>query len=356
LYRRYGIGIDEFITKAKNSMPFNMVLMTSITTYWYPGVQKAVELVKDIVGDVPVILGGIYATLYHEHAADKSGVDFICKGCLASGFHFALYTFGFKLRQKREPTPSYALSFYKKTTFALLLTSTGCPFSCSYCASKLLRGTYQRRSPDDVLKEIRELYGMGANDYAFYDDALLVDADNHIKPILRGVIEAGLDVRFHTPNGLHARLMDDELARLMKAAHFRTIRLGLETADDERQRTTGGKVSTDDLERAVLHLKRQGFTKKDIGVYLMYGLPGQDLNEVKEGIRFSKGLDVHINLAEFSPIRGTRSWSELLQRGIINDNLDLLLTNNTVFSYLYSSYDARDIAKLKLDVKAYNAE
>jgi len=39
--------------------------------------------------------------------------------------------------------------------------------------------------------------------------------------------------------------------------------------------------------------------------------------------------------------------------GVIADGLDPVLTNNTVFSYLYSGYDPRDIETMKLDVKRY---
>jgi hypothetical protein len=38
-------------------------------------------------------------------------------------------------------------------------------------------------------------------------------------------------VRFHCPNGIHARFIDDELAYLMKKSGFITLRLGLETID-----------------------------------------------------------------------------------------------------------------------------
>jgi radical SAM superfamily enzyme YgiQ (UPF0313 family) len=86
----------------------------------------------------------------------------------------------------------------------------------------------------------------------------------------------------------------------------------------------------------------------------MYGLPGQGIEEVKEGIRFLKTLDVRINLTEFSPIKGTACWNELVNSGIINDNLDPLLTNNTVFASLYSGYNLEDVEKMRLDVKKYN--
>jgi radical SAM superfamily enzyme YgiQ (UPF0313 family) len=159
----------------------------------------------------------------------------------------------------------------------------------------------------DILEEIRQLFALGSRDFAFYDDALLYRADDHIKPLLEAVIQAGLDIRLHAPNGLHARFIDPELARLMMKAGFTTIRLSLETIVPGRQEKTGGKVATSDFERAVRHLQRAGFTKEQIGAYLLYGLPGQGFEEVEKGVEFLKGLDVRIHLAELSPIRGTAS-------------------------------------------------
>lgn len=354
-YRRYGISIDEFVDRLKASMPFDIVVLTSIMSYWYPGVKKTVEIIRDVAGDVPIILGGIYATLYHEHASENSGADFIYKGPLNNSLSFVFHTFGYRLKKKREPIAYYKLGLYKEYPFAPLLTAEGCPYQCSYCASRLLVNRYHRRPVEDILQEIKELYSLGIQDYAFYDDALLADRENHIKPILKAVIDSKLKVRFHTPNGLHARFIDQELAGLMKAANFKTLRLSLETVDSNRQIRSGGKVNNEDLERAVRNLKQQGFTKNEIGVYLMYGLPGQPLEEVKKGIDFLKRLGVHINLTEFSPIKGTGSWNDLVNMGIIDNDLDPLLTNNSVFSYLYGGYNLEDLRKIKLDVKEYNS-
>jgi radical SAM superfamily enzyme YgiQ (UPF0313 family) len=353
-YKRYGISMDEFIIRVKEFAPFDCVLMTSIMSYWYPGVQYTINVIRDIVGNVPIILGGIYSTIYHEHASENSGADFIYKGHVDDSLSFALYTFGFKLKRKRKKIPYYHLGLYMQYPFVPLLTSTGCPFHCTYCASKILTQNYQRRSPESVLKEIIEYHHMGIHDIAFYDDALLVNVEDHIKPILKGVVDHKLNLRFHTPNGLHAKSIDDELARLMKEANFKTIRLSLETINPSRQKQTGGKVNNEDLRNAVIYLKQRGFTKQEIGVYLMYGLPGQDLEEVEEGIAFLKDLGVRINLTEFSPIKGTKAWNELLRKGVITDNLDPLLTNNSVFSYLYSDYNKEKLKAIKLDVNRYN--
>lgn len=354
-FGRYGISIDAFMDTLKQSAPFDLVLITSLMSWWYPGVQKAIACIREVSGNVPVILGGIYATLWHGHAVESSGADLIFRGQVGRDLVFGIETFGFRLKRVRDDeVPYYRLTDAGNHAFAPLLTGRGCPFACDYCGSGLLQKGFSRRTPEGVLDEISELYHSGVRDFAFYDDALLVDAASHIKVILREIVKRRMEIRFHCPNGLHARFIDDELALLLKEAGFMTLRLGLETVNQERQERTGGKVTSGDLGRAVGILKKYGFTKDTVGVYLMYGLPGQGFDEIREGVAFLKSLGVRICLTEFSPVPGTKCWDELVARGSIQEKIDPLLTNNSVFSFLFSGYDPDELTALKLAVKDYN--
>jgi radical SAM superfamily enzyme YgiQ (UPF0313 family) len=364
-FKRYGMKLSDFTERLKSLMPYDFVCITSIMSYWYPGVQKAIEMVRNVSPHVPIILGGIYATLFHEHASNYSDADIVYKGPIRENITSLLEKLGIRLNNKTTQNnnspvltlkPYYQLNLYISYPFAPILTSQGCPFRCSYCASSILSDSFVQREPLHVIQEIHELYRIGVRDFAFYDDALLVNADTHIKVILKEVIKSNVRIRFHCPNGIHARVIDDELADLMKKSGFNTIRLSLETVNDERNALMGGKVTIGSLKTAVTMLKKGGFTKKEIGVYLMYGLPGQDINEVRDGVAFLKDLGVKINLTEFSPIPGTPCWEELVEKHVINDDIDPLLTNNSVFSYLFSGYDLSELEELKLDVKNYNGK
>ncbi len=383
-YARYGISVADFQEKLKHLLPCDAVLLTSIMAYWYPGVQRVVEIINNLSPHTPVILGGIYATLFPGHALEQSGADLILSGQVNNLFSLkfskpslagdirsggecgkdrslqetlqnVLKNIGLKLVKKNRPLPYYKLGLYNDYPFAPLLTSSGCPFQCTYCASSALSEGFAQNKPSEVIKDIRALYSMGVRDYAFYDDALLVNADTHLKLVLKKLIRANFKIRFHCPNGLHAKLIDDELAYLMKMSGFSTLRLSLETVNTERQSITGGKITTDIFQATVHNLKKHGFTKRQIGVYLMYGLPGQELKEVEEGVDCLKNLGVRINLTEFSPIPGTSCWNELVASGTIHDNLDPLLTNNSVFSLLFAGYDIRAFERLKTDVRTYNS-
>lgn len=376
-YARYGMSVEDFRSILKSHLPCDLILITSIMSYWYTGVQEVISIIEEMSPDIPVLLGGIYATLFHSHALKNSGADYIYKGHITensaeqavmpspcngeeamvfpySGLETLITNFGCRLKKADHPEPYYNLGLYQQYPFAPVLTSSGCPFKCSYCASSILFEDFLQRSPSDVINEIMTLYALGIRDFVFYDDALFFEADSHMKIILKELISFGLDTRFHCPNGVHARFIDDELAYLMKQSGFMTLRLGLETISKDRQIRTGGKIFNDDFTNAVRLLKKYSFTKEHIGAYLMYGLPGQGLDEVKDGVGFLKGLDVRVHLTEFSPIPGTPCWEELKQKRVISDDIDPLLTNNTVFSFLFSGYDRRDLDKLKLDVKEYN--
>ncbi len=353
-YGRYGIGVDAFVERLKTSERPDCILITGIMTYWYPGVFKAIEICKDLYPGVPVVLGGVYARLLPEHASRYSGADFVYTDVAGMQLSKVLEGFSIKLKQRNNPVAWYKLGFYKNASYSPILTSEGCPFRCTYCASGILWKVFFQRTPEDVVEEIECLCSMGVQDFAFYDDALLSNRYEHIKPILEGIIKRGIKARFHTPNGLHVRFLDEEIALLMRKAGFVTIRLSLETTDPERQRSTGGKVYNDEFKRAVECLKKAGFRKENIGVYLMYGLPGQGIDEVEEGIRFLMSLDVRIHLAEFSPIPGTSAWNELVKGGVFSEDIDPLLTNNTVFSLLYSGYSPDAIERLKSTVAQYN--
>ncbi len=269
-YKRYGMSVNEFRLRLKSLLPIDIVLMTGVMTYWYPGVQEAIWHVRDVSGKVPVVIGGIYPTLYPDHALKNTGASGIHMGRVDEGLIRIFHDFGIVIDRRRGPVSHHTLGFHADQAFAPLLTSSGCPFHCSYCASNLLYPVYEKRSATDILNEIRRLAALGVSDFAFYDDALLYRSSEHIKPLLEGIIRSGLCVRLHAPNGLHARFIDPDLAYLMRESGFATIRLGLETVDSSRQGKTGGKVANADFERAVIHLKRAGFTRVQIGAYLLY--------------------------------------------------------------------------------------
>ena len=79
-YGRYGISEAAFRQKLAGTPRPAAILVTSLMTYWYPGVAAAIRLAREQFPDTPVLLGGVYATLCPGHAQQHSGADLVITG------------------------------------------------------------------------------------------------------------------------------------------------------------------------------------------------------------------------------------------------------------------------------------
>jgi len=338
-YGRYGISETAFRERLDRVPIPAAILVTSLMTYWYPGVAAAIKLARERFPETPVILGGIYASLCPEHARQHSGADRVVAGpgeaailpVLDEATGLAPPGTILAGREDLDSRPYPALDLLEQPSFIPILTSRGCPLDCTYCASRQLQPTYRRRQPLAAAAEL--IYWqdqLGLADTAFYDDALLLGASGHLLVLLEELVRSGRAFRFHTPNGLHARLITGEVAGWLKRANFATLRLGVETTALGEARLDA-KLQAGELEAALAHLQEAGFTAAQIGVYLLIGLPDQAEAEVTASILRVKELGATPILAQYSPIPGTALWPQALATSRFDLTADPLFHNNSLF-------------------------
>lgn len=335
-YGRYGISEEEFRAWLSRVARPAAILVTSLMTYWYPGIAAAVRVAREYFPATPVILGGIYATLCPEHARRKSGADLVVTGPGESQVLDLLAELtGFQADGDNEPRfaslPWPSLHLLPHLSFIPLLTTRGCPFRCDYCASCLLYPGFERRPPQEVVEELCYWQDrLGLVEVAFYDDALLLEAEKHLLVILEELTRRGRRFRFHTPNAVHARFVTLEVARWLKRSGFATLRLGVETTATGPERLDR-KLAAGELEAALANLKEAGFSEKEIGVYLLMGLPGQEDKELEASIRRVHALGATPVLAQYSPIPGTALWPRAVQASRYDLEADPLFHNPSIF-------------------------
>jgi radical SAM superfamily enzyme YgiQ (UPF0313 family) len=331
-YNRYGISPPIFKEElAKRDTP-DLVFVTSMMTYWYPGVIETISVVRDIYPHSTIILGGNYATLCNSHAQAHSGADMVIAGegerRLSALCDMSLFMPD-PAKLDSYPYPAYdLLPFLDQVP---VMTSRGCPFRCTYCASHLLNDGFRVRDPIKVVDEIEFWYRRyGVTNFSFYDDAFLVDSENRAIPLLEELIRRALPLSFHCPNGLHIREINERISRRMFKAGFRTIRFGFETSNIQRQIATGGKVTNNETAAAVRYLIDAGYRSRDIGIYILCGLPRQSYEEVHESITFIQSLGARPVIAEYSPIPGTQLWEESVSASPFPIAEEPLFQNNTL--------------------------
>jgi radical SAM superfamily enzyme YgiQ (UPF0313 family) len=256
-----------------------------------------------------------------------------------------------------DSIPYPAFDLMKDRQSISLLTTRGCPYQCTYCASSVLNGSFRKRDVVEVLDEI--VYWTGrypVKNISFCDDSLADSTHARFVCLLKGIIERNIQCNFHTPNGLHVGEITKEVAALLFEAGFSTVRLGFETADETRQIQTGGKTNNLQFEKAVRHLGDAGYLPDNIGVYLMVGLPGQSADEVRKSIQFVRDCGARPYLAEYSPIPATKLWKDALKASPFDLEKEPLLQNNSILPCRSSNLSWEDLYALKGEVNAQVSE
>jgi radical SAM superfamily enzyme YgiQ (UPF0313 family) len=335
-FSRYGIDPAWFEADLVSAGKPDIVFVTSLMTYWHTGVKETIDMVKRVYPGVPVVLGGIYASLMPEHAREHTGADEVVPGAGEETIFKLLekYT-GFTIIPAYDPSdmntlPYPAFDMQSKIPYVALLTSRGCPNRCAYCASYYLQPMRKKRRPENVVAEISHWHDrFGVRNFAFYDDALLSEAKDHAMPLLKLIAGMKEDLRFHTPNGLHVRAITPEMAGLLYNAGFKNIRLGLETVDCEN-REFDDKVDHGEFLRAVRLLLEAGFDPRQVGANLLVGLPGQDIGSVEASIKVVKKCGIRSALCYYTPIPHTRMWEAACAASRYDLKANPLFTNNSL--------------------------
>ncbi|HQH56537.1 MAG TPA: radical SAM protein [Candidatus Marinimicrobia bacterium] len=358
----YGASREQFSDTLSNMARPNAILVTSLIAYWYPGVAATVEILRRYFPETPLILGGIYASLYPEHARNSIQPDFLITG-YGEKKALRLIDHLFGIERDYGDIPDYndngilPWHLYPKLKSVAVLTSRGCPNRCTYCATYLLNKKFVQRRPEDVISEIISTYNQfNVENFAFYDDALFAHRDRHIIPILKGIISAGVKINLHSPNGLFAREINSELAELMFSAGFKTVRLSLESTSSQIQKSSSNKVNNANYTDAVNNLAKAGFARNSLETYLIMGLPGQTRQQIIDSINFVADQGVIVKLASFSPIPGTTEWERARALGYVSDDQDPLMTNATIFPFLSRNLSYEDYLALRQVANERNAE
>lgn len=342
-FKRYGMTPDEFEKHLTGLNP-DYILITSSMTYWYRGLKEAEQILKRRFPDVPMIVGGTYATLMYEHAKQSClSQHIVTNENLAS--LFKLLGVKFNKEEFYSTLPEYE-RFYPALDYVVLRTSWGCPFSCSYCAIKKLHSDFFRLSHEKVLNFILKYHRNRMQDFVLYDDAFLYPPQDAYT-LLRKIESLSLPLHFHTPNALHLRFINKKIATLLKKVGFINPHFGLETLNPRLQKKWGDKINTEDLMKGIDFLKKGGFGAGEFSVYLLLGYPGQNLEKLKEEVEFLHSLGAKVSLAEFSPVPETEIYNRYKSK-----IKEPLLHNNSVFNFFDN--ELKDFYEVKRYVRNLN--
>jgi len=201
-----------------------------------------------------------------------------------------------------------------------IISSRGCPYKCIFCTvHKHMGRKYRGRSSVNVVNEITECVDKyGVNFISFMDDNLTFDKER-ILQICRLMVERRLNIKWGTPNGVRADLLDEELISSMKTSGCVHICVAPESGNqDIVDNVIKKKMKLEAVEMAVRLCK-----KYDIRVdsFFVIGLPRESKANIQETIDFAAKLrqlgvsDVKFHIAQ--PYRETELYDVCRKSGYL---------------------------------------
>ena len=188
--------------------------------------------------------------------------------------------------------------------------SRGCPYLCSFCATK---SRYRMRSPESVIEELKMLKKeFKIKNFVFYDDTMTVDRERAMR-IAALMIEEKLDMKW----ALCTRV--DHINKLMldlfKKAGCIELSYGIESGSQEMLNRIRKGITLEQARNAHKWTQEAGI--KDIAL-MMIGLPGETEESARATIDFVK--DVNAYYAQFSfviPFPNTEVWDYYKDNGFL---------------------------------------
>lgn len=351
-YARYGMPGELFEKRLKGLPPMDVIFVTSLMTYWVDGINFTIDILRHYFPEAKIVLGGLIPSLVPE-AILKSQIpaDHFVHGPGETAVLKWIGELGGKVGRHPDFShvnnlPFPALHLLSNTDFLPLITTRGCPFRCTYCASHLLHPRFLERENDQVVAEIQWMKErFSVRHITIFDDALLVNKRNRFLKIFEQVRDSGIS--FHTPNAVHAREIDEETAEMLFQSGFKTIRLGMESTAENILKSSTNKVSIDDMTAAVRNLEKAGYSRNKIDAYWLFGHPGQRAQDVEDALFFSRDLGIIPHLAYYSPVPGTAETQQLIKEGILSQKDILYQSNKMYYLYEKSGFSRDEIQSIK---------
>jgi len=212
-------------------------------------------------------------------------------------------------------------TIYKKTPFAPIITTRGCPYSCTYCSAPITAGKKMRyRDPKKVVDEIENLVNnYGVKEIQIEDDNFTLKR-HHAAAICEEIIKRKIKLFWSLPNGVRIDKLDSELLSLMKKSGCYFMSLGIESANQRILNMIKKHLDKDLVRNVVKMVKDSGID--GVG-FFMIGFPTETKKEIMNTINFACSLDLErANFHKAVPLPGTELYDLWIEKYSKNQNID----------------------------------
>jgi len=321
--------------------------ITGLSSY-YIEMRRLAKMLHTL--QIPIILGGVHVTALPELSLRECRANFVVVGEgeltilelmdkwqdneARSGIKGIAYLEEnqFKFNQLRGPIlnldelpfPAWDLInplryppaphgiVIKRYPVAPILTTRGCPYFCSYCASTQFWGhKFRKRTANNIADEIEFLVQKyKIKEINIWDDNFTLQK-KHVIEFCHEILQRKLDLTFTCPNGVRIDSLNRELLTLMRRTGFYLLTFAIESGSQSILNKANKKLNLRVIPKVLKIAKSLGYI---IPSFFIFGLPGETYTTARRTIQFAKNLP--LDTASFfiaSPLPGSRLFDDWVQ-------------------------------------------
>lgn len=326
----------------------------SMLTYRYKDTYDLISFIRNCGNSFKIVAGGPHISTVDEDALRKcDAIDYgivlegeetlfeLCSGKPPEDIKGLIYRENGRIKAN-ETRPFIEnlddLEFPQYDNFRLdkypqermILSSRGCPYSCTYCPNKTTIGRKLRiRSPKNVVDEIEYWYKKGAREFNFADDNFTFYSER-VYEICSEIKRRSLnDMKLSCANGIRADKVDRNLLKEMKEAGFYLFSFGVEAGNNRILKLLKKGATIERMEEAIRVSCEMGF---QVRLYFLVGSPGETKDDVEDSIRL--GLKYPVITARFYniiPFPKTELYDYLNEHNYFLKPPEIYLNETTVY-------------------------
>lgn len=310
-----GLG-DSVAQVARKIRAFQADLLgVSMTSLFHRSVYAILRELKRQFPEMPIVAGGPHISTMRERALEEcAAIDFgvtlegdetlreICAGTRVEQIHGLLYRADGKVIYTgdrpfiadldRLPFPKYRQFELEKYVAREIgvITSRGCPYSCTFCPVKTTIGRACRfRSVAPIADELQYWHERGYRDLLILDDNFAMKQER-VYALCDELERRKLtDFRLRCGNGIRADHVDQPLLQRMYEVGFRFLSFGVESANDPILQAIQKGEHLEQIDRAVQAACDIGY---DVTLFFIIGLPGETPADAENSLQFAQKYPV----------------------------------------------------------------
>lgn len=310
--------------------------------------------------DVPIVCGGVHATLNPEEVLNHKDIDYVCVGegeypLIENNFWrknngeiIKGKSYPFIKELDELPFPDYDLFDCDRMlkinggNFPVIV-SRGCPYNCFNCTNHALRktqeGNYFRfRSVDNTLEMLdilKQKYKI--KNFSFADDIFGINKEW----VYEFCEKYPQRIRLSFDCNLRIEMVDEKLLQSLKKAGCKKIELGIESGNEWiRQKMLNRNMTNEQIIDVFDMAHKIGLKTR---AYNMVGLPYENVKMIEETIELNKQVKPdQVAVFYFYPFKGTKLYDICKENDLLNDKENTnYITESVLDLPNISQYDLR---------------